>query len=279
MIEIEQLVEAGVHFGHRTRRWNPKMAPFIYGKRNLIHIIDLVSTVRGLARSQRFLTNLVAAGHKVVIVGTKRQIRTVVASEAKRCSMPYVNERWLGGTLTNFATVRSRLKRLEKLEEMESTGKMAELPKKAQSFLQRELRRIRRNLDGIRDMDQLPGALLVIDSRKEYIAVNEANRLGIPIVAVLDTDCDPSKVDIAIPGNDDAMRSVETLLKPLVNSIIDGKSRATTLAEEARKAKVAAKKVAAAAADEAKAKAAANAKAKADAAAAQGQPAAGGEPA
>ncbi len=235
MIEIERLVEAGVHFGHRTRRWNPKMKPYIYGKRNLIHIIDLVSTVRGLARARDFLRNLASAGHDVVLVGTKRQIRGVVASEAKRAGVPFVSERWLGGTLTNFETVRSRLKRLHELEELESSGKLQEMPKKAQSFTQRELRRIRRNLDGIREMDKQPGALLVVDSRKEYIAVNEANRLGIPIVAILDTDSDPSKVDFAIPGNDDAMRSVEVLLKPLVDAIIDGKSRSRQQAMEAAK--------------------------------------------
>ena len=211
------------------------MGPYIHGKRNLIHIIDLMSTVRGLSRAQQFLKNLCEAGHQIVVVGTKRQIRSVVATEAQRCEMPYVNERWLGGTLTNFATVRSRLKRLLKLEELERSGEMAKLPKKAQSFLQRELRRIRRNLDGIRDMDKLPGAMIVIDTRKEYIAVNEANRLGIPIVAILDTDCDPSKVDIAIPGNDDAMRSVQVLLASLVDSAIEGKKGAQARAAEERK--------------------------------------------
>ena len=235
-LDIESLVESGVHFGHRVSRWNPKMEKFIYGKRNLIHIIDLVETVRGVVRAARFVRNVVAAGHQVVIVGTKRQIRNVVLTEAQRCNMPYVNERWLGGTLTNFTTVRSRLKRLDKLEDLENTGKMLELPKKSQSFLTRELTRIRRNLDGIRHMERLPGAMIVIDTRKEYIAVNEANRLGIPIVAILDTDCDPTKVDFPIPGNDDAMRSVQALLGPLVDSICEGKANARELAEEERKA-------------------------------------------
>ena len=235
MIEIEKLVEAGVHFGHRVSRWNPKMNRYIYGRRNLIHIIDLVETMRGLLRAQRFLRNVVAGGHKIVLVGTKRQIKNVVASEAERCKMPFVNERWLGGTLTNFTTVRSRLKRLKQLETMEEDGTMATLPKKAQSFLQRELRRIRRNLDGIRDMDRLPGAVVVIDTRKEYIAVNEANRLGIPIVAILDTDCDPTLVDFPIPGNDDAMRSVQVLLGPLIDSVMEGAANARELkAEELR---------------------------------------------
>jgi small subunit ribosomal protein S2 len=223
-IQIDQLVEAGVHFGHRVSRWNPKMKPFIYGKRNFIHIIDLMQTVRGLARAQRFLRNLVAAGHKVVLVGTKRQVKNVIQTEAGRAQMPYVNERWLGGTLTNYTTVHSRLKRLERLEELESSGTMARMPKKQQSFFQRELERIRRNLEGIRALDRLPGALIVVDVRKEYIAVKEANRLGIPIVGILDTDCDPTLVDFAVPGNDDAMRSVQLLLNKLVDSIVEGKA-------------------------------------------------------
>lgn len=234
-IDIAELVEAGVHFGHRVSRWNPRMKPFIYGKRNLIHIIDLVETVRGLTRAQSFVKKLVAAGHKVVLVGTKRQVRSVVAAEAARAEMPFVNERWLGGTLTNFETVRSRLARLEHLEEMERSGRMAELPKKAQSFFGRELRRIRRNLDGIRDLSKLPGALIVVDARKEYIAVNEANRLGIPIVAIIDTDCDPSLIDFPIPGNDDAMRSVQVLMKRLVDGIVEGKAMARAHAEETRR--------------------------------------------
>jgi len=200
------------------------MKPFIYGKRNFIHIIDLVETVRGLARAQRFLRNLVAAGHKVILVGTKRQVKNVIQQEAARCGMAYVNERWLGGTLTNYTTVHSRLQRLEKLEELETSGAMARMPKKQQSFFQRELERIRRNLEGIRTLDRLPGALVVVDIRKEYIAVKEANRLGIPIVGILDTDCDPTVVDFAIPGNDDAMRSVQLLLSRLVDAIVEGKA-------------------------------------------------------
>ena len=234
-VEIEELVEAGVHFGHRVSRWNPKMKPFIYGKRNLIHIINLVQTVRGLTRAKGFLKNLVAAGHNVVLVGTKRQVKNVVAAEAARVEMPFVNERWLGGTLTNFETVRSRLKRLLQLEEMESSGRMATLPKKAQSFFMRELRRIRRNLDGIRNMDKLPGALVIVDARKEYIAVNEANRLGIPIIAIIDTDCDPTLIDFPVPGNDDAMRSVQVLLRQLADSINEGRQIARARTAEAQK--------------------------------------------
>ncbi len=223
-IQIEELVEAGVHFGHRVSRWNPKMKPYIYGKRNYIHIIDLVQTVRGLARAQRFLRNIVAAGHKVVFVGTKRQVKNVVQLEATRCNMPYVNERWLGGTLTNYTTVRSRLNYLEQLERLEASGELAAMPKKKQSSITRELLRIRRNLEGIRHLDRLPGALIVVDARKEYIAVKEANRLGVPIVGILDTDSDPTEVDFAIPGNDDAMRSVQVLLRRLVDAMIEGKA-------------------------------------------------------
>jgi small subunit ribosomal protein S2 len=223
-LKIDDLVEAGVHFGHRVSRWNPKMKPYIYGKRNYIHIIDLVATVRGLARAQRFLRNLVAAGHKVVMVGTKRQVKNVIQTEATRCGMPYVNERWLGGTLTNYTTVRNRLNHLEELEQLETSGRLARMAKKQQSFITRELNRIRRNLEGIRKLDRLPGALIVVDIRKEYIAVKEANRLGIPIVGILDTDCDPTQVDFAVPGNDDAMRSVQILLQRLGDSIVEGRA-------------------------------------------------------
>jgi len=235
---IEQLIEAGVHFGHHVSRWNPKMKPFIYGKRNTIHIIDLVHTVRGLARAQRFLSNLVAAGHKIILVGTKRQVKSVVQTEATRAGMPYVNERWLGGTLTNYTTVRSRLRRLEELEALETSGRMATMAKKLQSYYQRELERIRRNLEGIRTLDRLPGALVVVDVGKEYIAVKEANRLGVPIVGILDTDCDPSEVDFAIPGNDDAMRSVQLLLSRLMDAVVEGKANARGAVADAAKTTV-----------------------------------------
>jgi small subunit ribosomal protein S2 len=223
-ILLDELVEAGVHFGHRVSRWNPKMKPFIYGKRNFIHIIDLVQTVRGLTRAQRFLRNLVAAGHRVILVGTKRQVKSVVQASATRCGMPYVNERWLGGTLTNYTTVHSRLDRLRDLESLETSGQLAAMPKKQQSFISRDLQRIRRNLEGIRNLDRLPGALVVVDVRKEYIAVKEANRLGIPIIGILDTDSDPTLVDFPVPGNDDAMRSVQVLLNKLADAIVEGRA-------------------------------------------------------
>jgi small subunit ribosomal protein S2 len=234
-VSVDELITSGVHFGHKVSRWNPKMKPFIHGKRNLIHIIDLVETVKGLARGRSFLSRLGRAGQKIVFVGTKRQIKNVVQAEATRAGAPFVNERWLGGTLTNFTTIRSRLKRLEELEKLESEGTLQLYSKKHQSRLVRELRRIKKNLDGIRTLERLPGALVVIDPRKEYIAVKEANKLGIPIVAVLDTDCDPGEVDIPIPGNDDAMRSVQILLARLVDAHLEGKaSYSEEAAAEAR---------------------------------------------
>lgn len=223
-IYLNKLVESGVHFGHRVSRWNPKMNRYIYGKRNLIHIINLVETVRGLTRAVGFLKNLCATGQQVVFVGTKRQIKSIVESEAQRCVMPFVTERWLGGTLTNFQTIRERLKRLEQLEELETTGKLQMYSKKIQASLMRELRKIKKNLDGIRDMHRLPGAVVVIDPKNENITVKEANKLGIPVIAVLDTDCDPDEVDIVVPGNDDAIRSVQVLLEKIVDAVNEGKA-------------------------------------------------------
>lgn len=223
-VYLRKLVESGVHFGHRVSRWNPKMARYIYGKRNLIHIINLVETVRGLTRAVGFLKNLCATGQQVVFVGTKRQIKSIIQSESERCAMPYVNERWLGGTLTNFQTIRARLKRLEQLEELESTGKLGQYSKKIQSSLLREFRKIKKNLEGIREMHRLPGALIVVDPKNEIISVKEANKLGIPVIAVLDTDCDPEEIDIPIPGNDDAIRSVQLLLEKMVDAVNEGKA-------------------------------------------------------
>jgi small subunit ribosomal protein S2 len=223
-IYLRKLVESGVHFGHRVSRWNPKMDRYIYGKRNLIHIINLVETVRALTRAVGFLKNICATGQQVVFVGTKRQIKSIIESESKRCIMPYVTERWLGGALTNFQTIRARLRRLEQLEELESTGKLNLYSKKIQASLLRELRRIKKNLDGIREMHRLPGAMVVVDPKNENIAVKEANKLGIPVIAILDTDCDPDEVDIPIPGNDDAIRSVQVLLEKMVDAVNEGKA-------------------------------------------------------
>jgi len=225
-VNVNELLEAGCHFGHRVSRWNPKMGQFIHGKRNLIHILDLVETIKGLARAQHFLRELCATGRHVVVVGTKRQIKNVVETEAQRCEMPYVSERWLGGTLTNFSTIRSRLDRLEELEQLETSGMILNYKKKEQSSLSREMKRIKKNLEGIRKLDKLPGALVVVDPKKEHIAVKEANRLGVPIVAILDTDCDPDLVDLPIPANDDAMKSVALILHKLVDAITEGKANA-----------------------------------------------------
>jgi len=222
---MKDLLDAGVHFGSLTHTWNPRMKPFIHGKRNKIHIINLVHTVRGLTRAAHFLREVAATGRQIVFVGTKRQMQGVVLQEATRCEMPWVTERWLGGTLTNFKTVRSRLSRLEEIEGLQTSGALASLKKKAQSSMGRELRRIKKNLEGLRTLNRIPGALLVVDPRREHIAVAEAQRMGVPVVAILDTDCDPAMVDIPIPANDDSIRSVALLLGKLTDAIAEGGAR------------------------------------------------------
>jgi len=216
---VRDLIDAGVHFGHRANRWNPKMAPYILGKRSSIHIIDIRETVKGLLRAKKFLTAIVSRGHEALLVGTKRQAREIVEKQAVRLGTPYVSERWLGGTLTNFKTIRSRLARLETIEEEIRSGAIKTYSKKRQSVLERERRKIARNLDGIRKMTRLPGALVIIDVRREHIAVREARKLGIPTVCLVDTDSDPDSADILIPGNDDAMRAVELIVSQLVEAI------------------------------------------------------------
>ena len=223
-VMLNELVEAGVHFGHRASRWNPKMRPYIYGKRNLIHIIDLRETVRGILRAGKYLTRVAAQGSLVLFVGTKRQARDIVQREAERCGMPYVIERWLGGSLTNFRTIRSRLKRLEELEKLEASGEILTYSKKMISSLNRERSKIHRNLSGIREMNRLPETLVVIDPRREHNAVAEANKLGIKVVAMIDTDCDPDVVDLPIPGNDDSMRSIELVLTRLAGAVLEGRA-------------------------------------------------------
>jgi small subunit ribosomal protein S2 len=222
---VKDLIDAGIHFGHRQSRWNPKMKPFIYGKRNLIHIIDVRETLKGLLAAKRFLNRLIASGRDVVFVGTKRQARSVVEEVGKRSGMPYVSERWLGGTLTNYRTIRSRLARLEELETiLQSPDLSKNYSKKMESSLKREYRKILRNLAGIRTMDKLPGALFVVDVKREHNAIKEAKKLQIPVVALIDTDSDPDEVDIAIPGNDDAMRAIELILKEVGDAVIEGKA-------------------------------------------------------
>ncbi len=225
-IAVKDLIDAGVHYGHRASRWNPKMKPYIYGKRNLIHIIDLKETVRGLLRSIKYFNRVAAGGGLVLFVGTKRQAVDIVIEQAQRCNMPYVTERWLGGTLTNFQTIRSRLDRLEELEAMLDSDQALTYSKKALSSLNRERRKIQRNLEGIRHMTRQPEAMFVIDPHREKIAVNEARKLGVKVVALMDTDCDPDFVDLPIPGNDDSMRAIELILSRLSQSIIDGRAAA-----------------------------------------------------
>jgi len=229
---VKDLIDAGIHFGHRASRWNPKMKPYIYGRRNLIHIIDVRETLKGLIAAKRFLNRIVAGGKDVVFVGTKRQARSVMEEIGKRCGMPFVAERWLGGTLTNYRTIRSRLQRFEELERiLESPDVSKNYSKKMESSLKREFRKIKRNLSGIRNMDKLPGALFIVDVKREHIAIKEARKLQIPVVALIDTDSDPDEVDIAIPGNDDAMRAIELVLKEIGDAIVEAKAGRQTREE------------------------------------------------
>lgn len=223
-IVVKDFLESGVHFGHRASRWNPKMRPYIYARRNQIHIIDLKETLRGLIRAKKYLSRVVSQGSLVLFVGTKRQAAEPVEAAAKKCGMPYVNERWLGGTLTNFRTIRSRLKRLEELEALEASGELATYSKKRQATLLRERRKIFTNLSGIRDMNRLPEALIVIDPRRESIAVKEARLLGVKVVALIDTDSDPDLVDLPIPGNDDSIRSIDLMVAHLSDAVLEGKA-------------------------------------------------------
>ena len=212
---IKDLIEAGIHFGHRASRWNPKMKPYILSKRSSIHIIDPKQTLKGLLIAKKFVTRTIGQGKDLLLVGTKRQARKAVEDGARRVSMHFVNDRWLGGTLTNYRTIRSRLTRLEKLEQLEADGLMEQQSKKEAARLRREMRKIKRNLDGLRHMDALPGAMFVVDARRETIALREARKLGIPTLALLDTDSDPDMVDIPIPGNDDAMRAIQLVVDEL----------------------------------------------------------------
>ena len=221
---VKALVDAGVHFGHRCSRWNPKMQPYIHGKRNMIHIMDVKETIKGLFRAKKLIQQAVSQGKDILFVGTKRQARFAVEEEAKRCGMHYVNERWLGGTLTNFRTIRARLNRLEELEKLWATGQIDSYSKKMKSTLQREMTKIKANLEGIRKMERMPGVMFIIDTRREHIAVKEAKKLGVPTIALIDTDSDPDLIDLPIPGNDDAMRAIEVIVKELADAVIDGKS-------------------------------------------------------
>jgi len=220
---MKQLLEAGVHFGHQTRRWNPKMAPYIFTERNGIYIIDLQKTVRKVEEAYRFVRDLAQQGGTILFVGTKKQAHNTVREEAERCGMYYVNERWLGGMLTNFQTIKSRIQRLKELEQMEADGSFERLPKKEVMRLRKEKDKLQRYLGGIRNMTRLPDALFVIDPRKEKIAVHEARKLRIPIIAIVDTNCDPDEVDFVIPGNDDAIRAVRLLTSKIADAVLEGK--------------------------------------------------------
>ncbi len=231
---VNELVEAGVHYGHRASRWNPKMRPYIYARKNLIHIIDVRETIRGLLRGKKYLHQVASRNGLVLFVGTKRQAAEAIEREATRCGMPYVNDRWLGGTLTNFRTIRNRMGRLEELEGLRASDDFNSYSKKMQSSLNREYRKMYRNLNGMRTMSRLPECLVVIDPKKEKNAVREAQALGIATVALIDTDCDPDKVDLPIPGNDDSMRSIELITKIIADAIAAGKTQAAIDSQQQR---------------------------------------------
>jgi small subunit ribosomal protein S2 len=222
-ITMKELLEAGVHFGHQTRRWNPKMKEYIFGERNGIHIIDLQKTLKLFREASRFIGELSASGKTLLFIGTKRQAQESVAEEANRCGMFYVNHRWLGGTLTNWATLQKSIKRLKTLKAMIEDGRMAQLSKKEAARLDRELKHLKQNLSGVENMSALPDAMFVIDSHSEAIAVREARRMGVPVVSIVDTNCDPDQVDWVIPGNDDALRAIKLFTSKISDAVIEGR--------------------------------------------------------
>ncbi len=232
VISMKQLLEAGVHFGHQTRRWNPKMAPYIFTERNGIYIIDLQKTVRKLEEAYMFVRDLSAEGKEVLFVGTKKQAQDSIREEAVRAGAHYVNARWLGGMLTNFRTIRGRIARLAQLKAMEEDGTFDLLPKKEVVKLNHEIEKLEKFMGGIKEMKKIPGALFIVDPRKEKIAVAEAKKLGIPVVAIVDTNCNPDEVDYVIPGNDDAIRAVKLIASCMANAIIEGRQGEQTAAEE-----------------------------------------------
>ena len=223
---VQELVEAGAHFGHRASRWNPKMAPYIYARKNGIHIIDVRETIRGLLRAKKYLAQVAAQGSLVLFVGTKRQASAALERESLRCHMPFVAERWLGGTLTNFRTVRSRLGRLEEVEKIRGGEEINTYSKKMQAALAREYRKMYRNLNGLRTLNRMPECLVIVDPTKEKNAVKEARALGITTVSLIDTDCDPDLIDLPIPGNDDGIRSIELIMRHLAEAILVGSQSA-----------------------------------------------------
>ena len=233
VITMKQLLEAGVHFGHQTRKWNPKMSKYIYAARNDIHIIDLQLTVGLVEEAYKFVVETVKEGKSILFVGTKKQAQEAIKEEAERCGMFYVNSRWLGGTLTNFKTIRSRIDRMIKLEKMEESGEFDLLPKKEVAKLKEEMAKLQTNLGGIKDMNKMPGAMSVVDPHNEDIAVSEARKLGIPVIAITDTNCDPDLIDYVIPGNDDAIRAIKLIAGVIANAVIEANQGETPVAEEA----------------------------------------------
>ena len=223
VISMKQLLEAGVHFGHQTRRWNPKMATYIFTERNGIYIIDLQKTVKKLEEAYFFVRDMAASGESILFVGTKKQAQDAIKEEAERCGQFYVNARWLGGMLTNFKTMRTRIARLNQLQKMQEDGTFDLLPKKEVIKLQLEIAKLEKYLGGVKEMKKLPGALFVVDSRKEKNAIAEARKLGIPIVAIVDTNCDPDEIDYVIPGNDDAIRAIKLISQTMANAVLEGK--------------------------------------------------------
>ena len=235
VISMKQLLEAGVHFGHQTRRWNPKMAPYIYTERNGIYIIDLQKSVGMVDEAYKAVANIAAEGGSILFVGTKKQAQDAIALEATRCGMFYVNERWLGGMLTNFKTIQSRIQRLKEIEAMEADGTFDVLPKKEVILLKKQLEKLQKNLGGIKEMKRLPDAIFVVDPKKERICVQEAHTLGIPLIGICDTNCDPEELDYVIPGNDDAIRAVKLIVSKMADAVIEANQGEAEEVEETEK--------------------------------------------
>ena len=233
VVSMKQLLEAGVHFGHQTRRWNPKMATYIYTERNGIYIVDLQKTVKKLEEAYNFVKDVAASGKTVLFVGTKKQAQEAIKEEATRCSMFYVNSRWLGGMLTNFKTIRSRIERLKAIETMSEDGTFDVLPKKEVIALKKEWEKLEKNLGGIKDMKRIPDAIFIVDPKKERICVQEAHILGIPLIGIADTNCDPEELDYVIPGNDDAIRAVKLIVSKMADAVIEAKQGTEEVAAEA----------------------------------------------
>ncbi len=233
VVTMKELLEAGVHFGHQVKRWNPKMKKYIFGERNGIHIIDLQKTVKAVEEAYEFIKSVTQQGAPVLFVGTKKQAQEAIEEEAKRAGAFYVNQRWLGGMLTNFSTIQRSIQKLRRFERMKEDGTFERLPKKEVAGIIKEMERLQKYLNGIKDMDRLPGAVFVVDPKKEKIAVHEARLLGIPVVAIVDTNCDPDEADYVIPGNDDAIRTIKLLTSKIADAVIDGKASLEKVAQEA----------------------------------------------